>query len=71
MRSWLRQLRKEKNLSQQNMADIMGITKASYNFIETGRRMPDLKLSIAVKISEIFNISLDEIKKQEEKEPQK
>lgn len=71
MRSWLRQLRKEKNLSQQNMADFMGITKAFYNFIETGRRMPDLKFSTAVKISEIFNISLDEIKKLEEKEPQK
>lgn len=71
MRSWLREFRKEKNFSQQKIADLMGISIQYYNFIETGRRMPDLTLSTAAKISEIFGISLEEIKKLEEKESRK
>lgn len=71
MRSWLKKLREENNFSQLEMAKKMGISRPYYGFIETGERLPDLTFSIAVKLSEIFNISLDEIKKQEEKEPQK
>lgn len=71
MRSWLKKLRQEKNLSKTQMADRMGICRQYYSFIESGERLPDLTFSIAMKLSEIFNISLDEIKSLEEKEPQK
>lgn len=70
MRHWLKNLREEKKLSKTEVARLLGITRQYYGYIETGERLPDLFFSIAVKISEIFNISLDEIKKLEEKEPQ-
>lgn len=68
MRSWLKKKRKEKGLTQENMAQKIGISRQYYAFIESGFRLPDLSFSIAVKISEIFNISLEQIKEYEERE---
>lgn len=71
MRHWLKKIREENNFSKSDVARLLGITRQYYGYIETGERLPDLTFSIAVKLSEIFNISLDEIKSLEEKEPQK
>lgn len=38
----LKSLRKEKNLSQQNLGDILGVTKVSVCGYETGTRIPSL-----------------------------
>lgn len=66
MRSWLKELRKDKNLTQAEAADIMGISRQYYAFIESGDRMPDLTLSIMTQISNIFGLTLNDIKKFEE-----
>lgn len=66
MRQWLKNKRHEKKYTQQKMADLMGISRQQYSFIEKGERQADLTLSTATKISNIFNISLDCIKQMEE-----
>lgn len=66
MRQWLKAKRIEKKITQQRMAELMGISRQQYSFIEKGARQADLTLSTASKISSIFNISLDKIKKLEE-----
>lgn len=66
MRSWLRNRRKQKKLTQAETAQLMGISRQQYNFIENGARQADLSLSTAVKLCDIFGLSLDEIKKNEE-----
>lgn len=70
MRNWLKNLRQEKNLNQSQTAKLMGISRQYYSYIEAGERLLDLTFSIAIKLSNIFNISLDDIKNFEEKEPQ-
>lgn len=66
MRSWLRNKRKQKKLTQAETAQLMGISRQQYNFIESGARQADLSLSTAVKLCDIFGLSLDEIKKNED-----
>ena len=66
MRSWLRNRRKQKKLTQAETAQLMGISRQQYNFIESGARQADLSLSTAVKLCNIFGLSLDEVKKNEE-----
>lgn len=66
MRSWLRNRRKQKKLTQAETAQLMGISRQQYNFIENGARQADLSLSTAVKLCDIFGLSLDEVKKNED-----
>lgn len=66
MRSWLRNRRKQKKLTQAETAQLMGISRQQYNFIESGARQADLSLSTAVKLCNIFGLSLDEVKKNED-----
>lgn len=71
MRYWLKDLRKKSKYTMTDMAHSMGISRQYYSYIEAGERLPDLTFSVAIKLSKIFNISLDDIKIFEEKEPQK
>lgn len=67
MRKWLKSLREKNELSQSNIAEKLGITQNYYSMIESRERQKDLDLSIAIKLAEIFNISIDYIAKQEKK----
>lgn len=62
MRGWLKCLRKDLGYSQGETAKLLGVSRQSYCFIENGNRQTDMSLSLMVKISEVFNITLDEIK---------
>lgn len=53
----LQELRKERGLSHQKMADILGIVKAAYGFYEQGRNYPNTETII--KIADFFGVSLD------------
>ena len=55
----LKQLRKFKKLTQQQVADKLGITRACYSGYEQGRRQPSM--DILRKICEVLNCSADEI----------
>ena len=76
MRNWLKDLRKKNKLSQKNIAEMLNTSTATYARIELGTRQQDLNLSTIIKLSQIFNISLEEIKcfegyeSKEEKEAQ-
>ncbi len=65
MRKWLKDLREEKQKSQQIVAEALGTTQQYYSLIENGERKKQLELSMAVKLAEIFNVSVDWIIKQE------
>lgn len=53
------ELRKKANLSQENLAEKLDVSRQTISKWETGETGPDLKQ--AASISKIFNISLDEL----------
>ena len=55
--SRLRELRNSKNLSQQNLADIIGTSKSSINMYERGAREPGIKMIES--FADYFNCSVD------------
>ena len=52
-------------MTQEDVAKEIGISRAYYVRIENGERQKDLDLSIAVKLSELFGVSVDWIVEQE------
>lgn len=67
LRKWLQILREKKQLSQQNVADFLSVTRQYYNLIENGERQKDLDLSLVVKLSEFLGVSIEWIAEQEQK----
>jgi len=57
LRDRLRKLRADKDLTQQDMADFLGITRPAYTAYESGRRQPDNE-SLS-KLADFFNVSVD------------
>lgn len=53
----LKELRKEKGVSQADIAEYLGISKAAYGFYEAGRNMPSV--DILISIAEYFAVSTD------------
>ena len=52
----LRMLRKEKKMSQQQVADVLGITRTAYNKYESGVITPSRKLR---ELMDLFGVSAD------------
>lgn len=52
-------LRKKAKLTQQDVAEKLGITRSFYGMIETGDRNPTLDL--ARKIAGLFNVDIEEL----------
>lgn len=55
----LKVLRKRKGVSQQDIADYLGVARSAYGFYETGRR--DMNTDILQKLSDYFDVSIDVI----------
>ena len=53
----LRTLRKQKHLSQEQLASLLGVTKQAISHYERGTREPDRETYLA--LSDILNVSLD------------
>lgn len=53
----LKMLRNEKNMSQQELADALGISKSSINMYERGERQPNFETLEA--IADYFNVDID------------
>ena len=53
------ELRKDKGISQQDLADVLGVSFQSVSKWETGTTMPDITLLPG--IAEYFNVSVDEL----------
>jgi transcriptional regulator with XRE-family HTH domain len=65
MREYLVNLRKERNESQQDVADAIGITRQYYAMIEAGQRQKKLDVMMITLLSNHFGISVTEIIAQE------
>ena len=57
MRKWMKEKRMEIGLTQQNVADSIGISKQYYQQIENGKRQKDLCTSLIMGIADCFKIS--------------
>lgn len=57
VRDRLRNLRNEKDLTQQDLADFLGITRPAYTAYESGRRQPDNET--LSKLADFFGVSVD------------
>lgn len=65
MREWLKNLRESKQMTQQSVADLLGISKQYYQLIEAHERQKKMDITLITKIADIFNVSLNEIVQQE------
>lgn len=57
--SRLKQLRKNKNLTQQQLADILEISQRGYSHYETGSR--DIPIELLIALAKYYNTSIDYI----------
>ena len=55
----IKDLRKQKKLSQQQVSEQLGITRVALSHYETGKRDPNLHM--LQKLSEFYNVSIDYI----------
>lgn len=61
MRDWMKERREELNLTQQSVADVIGVSKQYYQLIESGKRQQDLCSSMIMGLAKCFNMSAIEI----------
>lgn len=54
----LKSLRRERKITQKNLADVLHISQTSISKYERGEAVPDLEL--IVKMADFFGVSLDE-----------
>lgn len=52
----LKTIREKKHVSQQNVADYLGITRQAYSHYEVGRRKPDYETLL--KLAEYYDVSV-------------
>lgn len=65
MKNHMKQLRQEKGLSQEKMAEMLGVSRQTIISIEQGRYNPSLPFSI--QIARFFNTTVEEVFILEEK----
>ena len=66
--AFLKELRKEKNIIQEQLAEEMGVSRRTVSRWETGSNMPDM--DILIDISDFYGVGLREILDGERKEKQ-
>ena len=59
MKTNIRELRKERRLSQEELASAVGTTRQTITSIETGKYVPSLPL--AYKIARYFGLTIEEV----------
>lgn len=57
----LKTIRTQKGLSQQDVADRLGLTRSAIGFYETGKRTVDIETLF--KICDIYNVDVNEVLK--------
>ena len=66
--AFLKELRKEKNITQEELAEKMGVARRTVSRWETGANMPDM--DILIDISDFYGVDLREILDGERKDKQ-
>ena len=67
VRQYLKKLREEKGLTQQMVAEKMGIGQSYYSDIELAVKQTDMSLSTMQKLSEVFGVPITQIIEEEKK----
>lgn len=57
----IRDLREDSDLTQQQVADAIGITQRKYSYIETGQQLTD---DLLIKLANSYNVSIDYLLRQ-------
>lgn len=68
MRDWLLNARKEKKMTQHEVADKLHISETYYGYIENGDRQKKMDIALAAKLSVIFDIPIEQIIEMEKKQ---
>ena len=55
----LRVIRQQNRLTQQDIADVLGVSRSTYNGYESGKRTPDIDTIIS--LSAFYRMSVDEL----------
>lgn len=66
MREYLKKLREEHGYTMQAVADKLGISKQYYQRIEVGARQQNMDITLAVKLSDIFGVTIQKIIEEEQ-----
>lgn len=61
MRDYLIEKREKLGMSQQDVADAVGISRQYYNAIENGTRQKKMDITLVAKLSGALNTTLEEI----------
>lgn len=61
MRQWLKEAREKLNMSQQDVADKINITRQYYQQIEAGDRQQKMDITLMTKLSDCLGVSITEI----------
>ena len=56
---FIAKVRKEKNMTQQELAEKLNVTDRAISHWENGRRLPDI--SLLKELGDVFNVTIDEI----------
>lgn len=65
MRKWMLEARKNAKLTIREASSKLGISEGYYSLIESGERQKKLDITLAVKLADVFGVSLDFIVQQE------
>lgn len=65
MRTYLRELRTDKNESMEQVARLLGITRQYYEMIESGKRKKNMDVLTLYRLSKHFQVSLNYLVKKE------
>lgn len=68
MRDWLLNARKDKGWTQLEVANKLNISEAYFSYIENGTRQKKMDISLAAKLSVVFDIPVEKIVEMEEEE---
>lgn len=62
MENRIRDLRKDHDLTQQQVADTIGITQRKYSYVETGQQQ--ITADILIKLAGFYKVSIDYLLRQ-------
>mgnify|MGYP002553500126 FL=1 len=62
MENQIRDLRKDHDLTQQQVADAIGITQRKYSYVETGQQQ--ITADILIKLAGFYKVSIDYLLRQ-------
>lgn len=61
MRTYLKELRHEKGLTQAEIAKVIAMTQQNYSLIERGNRQSDMGIGLLSKLAEVFGLPLTQL----------